>query len=264
MLDFDDGLAQTASLKVLIIEDDEELAQALAEALEHAGMRAACAATGASALTLKQSFMPDIALVDHNLPDTDGPALLTLLVRQGDCGLIIVSGMTEESDRIIGLELGADDYICKPPHPRELLARIRAVHRRVKLRAAVSPDPAGRPLLQLGRMTVDLRGRTVRSATGETIRLTSAEFTALEILLAADGEPVSRDSLSEAALRHPWRAEDRGVDQLIFSLRQKLAAGGDQPLIHSIRGAGYSLSVSLNPVAVPVAGMTALAAAALG
>ena len=244
MLEFDDDFPHLAALKVLIIEDDQELSQALAEALESAGMRTACAATGATALILKRSFLPDVALVDINLPDTDGTALVTMLARQGDCGLIIVSGMTEEADRIVGLELGADDYICKPPHPRELLARIRSVHRRVKLRAAVRPDTAGRPTIQLGSMKIDLTGRTVRSSSGGAVKLTSAEFTVLETLLAAGGEAVSRDALSQAALHHPWRAEDRGVDQLIFSLRQKLSDGGDQPLIHSIRGAGYMLSVS--------------------
>jgi DNA-binding response OmpR family regulator len=258
MLEFDDEFPHMAALKVLIIEDDKDLSQALSEALESAGMRTACAATGASALILKRSFLPDVALVDINLPDTDGTALLTMLARQGDCGLIIVSGMTEEADRIVGLELGADDYICKPPHPRELLARIRAVHRRVKLRAAVKPDPAGRPTIQLGSMKVDLTGRTVRSASGGTVKLTSAEFTVLETLLAAGGEAVSRDALSQAALHHPWRAEDRGVDQLIFSLRQKLSGEGDHPLIHSIRGAGYMLS------GAPQEAMTADASSAAG
>jgi DNA-binding response OmpR family regulator len=264
MLDFDDVFPHMAALKVLIIEDDENLGRALAEALEHSGMRTACATTGAGALALKQDFQPDIALVDLNLPDTDGMVLLTTLARQGNCGLIIVSGLTDEADRIIGLELGADDYICKPPHPRELLARIRAVHRRVRLRSAIPPDPAGRPAVKLGSMTVDLKARTVKSADGEQIKLTAAEFTALETLLAANGDAVSRDCLSEAALHHPWRPEDRGVDQLIFSLRHKLADGDDQMLIHSIRGAGYLLSVTPRPAAPRHGDAVAVEATALG
>ena len=242
MLDFDDVFPPIAALKVLIVEDDEELGQALVETLASSGMRTAYATTGAGALALKQSFQPDIALVDLNLPDADGMALLTMMARHGNCGFIIVSGQSEESDRIIALELGADDYICKPPRVRELLARIRAVHRRIKLRSAAPPDPVGRPTIQLGTMTVDLRARMVRAANGDHIRLTAAEFTALETLLAANGEAVSRDCLSEAALHHPWRAEDRGVDQLIFSLRHKLTVADDQFLIHSVRGAGYLLS----------------------
>jgi DNA-binding response OmpR family regulator len=156
--------------------------------------------------------------------------------------VIIVSGLADEADRIVGLEIGADDYVSKPPHLRELLARIRAVYRRVKLRTAAKADPAVRSVVQLGKIKIDLASRVVQSASGERITLTSAEFTALETMLAANGEAVSRDRLSEAALRRPWRAEDRSVDQLIFNLRQKLAGADDQRLIHSIRGAGYMLA----------------------
>ena len=106
----------------------------------------------------------------------------------------------------------------------------------------------------MGSMKVDLRSRTVISASGAQIKLTAAEFTALETLLAANGEAVSRDSLSQAALHHPWRPEDRGVDQLIFSLRQKLADGDEQPLIHSVRGAGYMMTVTPLSAAVPSGG----------
>jgi two-component system, OmpR family, response regulator len=234
-----DDLTFTETLKVLVIEDDEVLGQALCEALEQSGMRAALAVNGVEGLALKRSISPDIVLVDLHLPDTDGIGLVSLLAKHGDCGVIIVSGLTDEADRIVGLELGADDYVCKPPHPRELLARIRSVHRRVKMRAAGKTDPAGLTH-QLGKITIDLKARLVRSADGKYIKLTGAEFTALETMLAANGQPVSRDRLSEAALHHPWHAEDRGVDQLIFNLRQKLSDGGDgQQLIRSIRGAGY-------------------------
>jgi two-component system OmpR family response regulator len=249
MLDLDGALTPAATLKVLIIEDDEDLGLALGETLQRSGMRTACAINGAEGLALMRSFSPDIALVDLNLPDTDGIGLVTLLAQQGDCGIIIVSGLTDEADRIVGLELGADDYVCKPPHPRELLARIRAVHRRVKMRSAIKADPAGRPTIQLGKIKIDLKGRSVRSANGDQIRLTGAEFMALETMLAANGEAVSRDCLSAAALHHPWRAEDRSVDQLIFNLRHKLADGDDQQLIHSVRGAGYMLSAEFGTAA---------------
>jgi DNA-binding response OmpR family regulator len=205
-------------------------------------MRTAWATTGAEGLNMKRSFSPDVVLVDLNLPDTDGIGLVTFLAKQGECGVIIVSGLADEADRIVGLEIGADDYVSKPPHLRELLARIRAVYRRVKLRTAAKADPAVRSVVQLGKIKIDLASRVVQSASGERITLTSAEFTALETMLAANGEAVSRDRLSEAALRRPWRAEDRSVDQLIFNLRQKLAGADDQRLIHSIRGAGYMLA----------------------
>ncbi len=252
MMEFDGALTTVSAPKVLIIEDDEAVGQALVGALERSGMKTAWATTGAEGLALKRSFSPDVVLVDLNLPDTDGIGLVTFLAQQGECGVIIVSGLADEADRIVGLEIGADDYVSKPPHLRELLARIRAVHRRVKMRTAAKAEAGPRSIVQLGKIKIDLTGRTVQAANGERITLTAAEFTALETMLAANGEAVSRDRLSEAALRRPWRAEDRSVDQLIFNLRQKLAGADDQRLIHSIRGAGYMLSASTTPVENPV------------
>jgi DNA-binding response OmpR family regulator len=252
MMEFDGALTTVSAPRVLIIEDDEAVGQALVGALERSGMKTAWATTGAEGLALKRSFSPDVVLVDLNLPDTDGIGLVTFLAQQGECGVIIVSGLADEADRIVGLEIGADDYVAKPPHLRELLARIRAVHRRVKMRTAAKAEAGPRSIVQLGKIKIDLTGRAVQSANGERITLTAAEFTALETMLAANGEAVSRDRLSEAALRRPWRAEDRSVDQLIFNLRQKLAGGDDQRLIHSIRGAGYMLSASTNITETPV------------
>jgi DNA-binding response OmpR family regulator len=111
------------------------------------------------------------------------------------------------------------------------------------MRAAATVEPPVATTARLGTMTVDLRNRTVQSPDGARIALTSAEFVVLEIMLAANGEVVSRDCLSEAALRRPWRADDRSIDQLIFNLRHKLDADGQQ-LIHSVRGAGYMLCVT--------------------
>jgi two-component system, OmpR family, response regulator len=243
MLENDGGMTVVSAPKVLIIEDDEAVGQALVGALDRSGMRTAWATTGAEGLLLKKSFMPDVVLVDLNLPDTNGIGLVTYLSQQGECGVIIVSGMGDEADRIVGLEIGADDYVSKPPHLRELLARIRAVYRRVKLRAAAKSEVTTKSVVQVGKLTIDLSSRSIYTQSGEKIALTAAEFTALETMLAANGEPVSRDRISEAALRRPWRAEDRSVDQLIFNLRQKLSGTDENRLIHSIRGAGYLLAV---------------------
>ena len=154
----------------------------------------------------------------------------------------------------MALEVGADDYVAKPPHLRELLARIRAVHRRVTTRTGARPETGPRASVRLGTLIVDLAGRTVRSETGERIMLTAAEFTALEIMLEVNGTAVSRDRLSKAALHRPWHSKDRSVDQLIFSLRQKLAMGDSQQIIHSSRGAGYLLSATVTPIDSPAEG----------
>lgn len=233
--------------RVLIIEDDPGVGQTLVTALQRSGMTTAWATTGVQALELKHSFSPDVALVDLTLPDAQGMGLVRHLAQDGTCGIIIVSGITDEAERIVGLEIGADDYIAKPPHLRELLARVRAVHRRVKSRSGAQTSPAPRTAVAFGRFKVDFAKRVVQSTDGERIALTGAEFTALDLLVAANGEAVSRDKLCKAALHRPWNPEDRSVDQLIFSLRRKLGDNDDDRVVHSIRGQGYMLSVDLAP-----------------
>jgi DNA-binding response OmpR family regulator len=242
-----DGWNIVSAPRVLLIEDDEAMGQTMIGVLERAGMHTAWAKTGADGLRLKGEFRPDVALVDLHLPDADGIALVSWLAQQGDCGVIVVSGLGEESDRILGLELGADDYMAKPPKLREMLARIRAVHRRVKARAhPAAAEPAATHSAVVGNIRIHFGKRTVQTLDGEMINLTAAEFAALESMLMAKGQPVSRDTLCQIALHRPWRADDRSVDQLIFNLRQKLPRDDEgSRLIHSIRGAGYRLAGDL-------------------
>ena len=228
--------------RILLIEDDEAVAQAMVRGIERSGMSVVCAGTGARGMALKVSFKPDVVLVDLELPDTNGVDLIAWFAEQKSCGVIVVSGMGEEADRIVGLELGADDYIVKPPRMREMIARIRAVHRRVNRKEEAKLSPRTRDLFTVGPIRINLLLRTVTTEDGRRLQLTSAEFTLLEVLAMAAGQAVSRDALSEAALRRSWRPEDRSVDQLVFSLRQKLPNDeGGAALIHSIRGAGYLL-----------------------
>lgn len=240
--------------RVLLIEDNPAVAETLQKFIERSGMRTAWAQTGARAIELKRSFMPDVVLVDLELPDTNGVALIGWLSNLHDCGIIVVSGRSEEAERIVGLELGADDYIAKPPQLREMVARIRAVHRRSHLRAASRGDAraaAATPELhpvQVGPWRVDLQRRIVSDTEGQPVQITAAEFTALQELLLSPGEPVSRERLCEVALRRPWRVEDRSIDQLIFSLRRKLGDGeAGSRTIQSVRGAGYILAADLRP-----------------
>jgi DNA-binding response OmpR family regulator len=233
--------------RVLIIEDQPSVAQALRAVVERAGMHAAWAANGAEARALARSFEPHVALVDIELPDISGIVLIRWLVAQGDCGIIVVSGHAEDADRIIGLEVGADDYVVKPPNPRELVARIRAVHRRIRLRQAGSPPaPSGKPpgptVVAVGGMRVDLPRRLATGPSGKTVTLTAAECATLVLLIDADGRPVSREQICKVALRRPLHAEDRAVDQLIFTLRNKLTPSEDgKRFFQSVRGLGYSL-----------------------
>jgi DNA-binding response OmpR family regulator len=237
----DDVLLQ---LRVLIIEDQADIAQALKTLIERDGMQAAVAGTGAAAIELKGSFDPQVVLVDLGLPDTSGLGLIRWLVAKADCGIIVVSGHTDEADRVAALELGADDYVTKPPSGRELIARIHAVHRRTAIRRVpvVAAKATVRPVMTIGNARVDLTHRVAMSATGEEIHLTGAEFTVLEQLVDAGGAAVARERLFEVALHRTMNFEDRAIDQIIFALRHKLAGGDDgRKLIQSIRGQGYCL-----------------------
>jgi DNA-binding response OmpR family regulator len=250
-------------LRVLVIEDDVEIAVTIQRALQKSGMRAAMAHTGADAVALKPTFEPQVVLVDLDLPDVDGDTLIRWLVEQRDCGIIVVSGHDDEARRVLSLELGADDYVTKPPNLRELVARIRSVHRRSiwaayrrSLELNNAPKSGGdRQLITVGSFVFDRQLRQIRDRKGYRVDVTAAEFAVMSALIDAKGLPVAREQLSEIALRRPWRPEDRGVDQLIFGLRRKLPASADgHGLIQSIRNAGYALvlaDTAANPPVLP-------------
>jgi two-component system OmpR family response regulator len=250
-------------LRVLVIEDDVEIAVTIQRALQKSGMRAAVAHTGADAVALKPTFEPQVVLVDLDLPDVDGDTLIRWLLEQRDCGIIVVSGHGDEAHRVLSLELGADDYVTKPPNLRELVARIRSVHRRsiwAAYRSSLEQSSApksgvDRQLVTVGSFVFDRQLRQIRDRTGNRVDVTAAEFAVMSALIDAKGLPVAREQLSEIALRRPWRPEDRGVDQLIFGLRRKLPASADgHGLIQSIRNAGYALvlaSAAADPPALP-------------
>jgi DNA-binding response OmpR family regulator len=132
------------NLRVLLVEDNPAVAATLRLFIERSGMQTAWAPTVGRAIELKASFRPDVALVDLELPDADGMVLIEWLAGLRDCGIIVVSGQGDEAQRIVGLETGADDYIAKPPQLRELVARIRAVHRRASQRWVVQAEPPPR------------------------------------------------------------------------------------------------------------------------
>jgi len=229
-------------LRVVIVEDQADIAELLGAMLQRAGMQTQWAATGAGALHLARCFAPHVVLVDLELPDTDGVPLIKWLRAQIGCGIIVVSGHVDDADRVTSLEVGADDFISKPPSPRELVARIRAVHRRSR-----NPDEscaaakAGRIALTPDGVTLNVPLRAVMAPNGTRIDVTAAEFGLLQALTESRGQPLSREELSPLVLRRPWRPDDRGIDQLVCALRRKLCPGDKQGLIRSVRGGGYEL-----------------------
>jgi DNA-binding response OmpR family regulator len=192
-----------------------------------------------------------VVVVDLSLPDGNGMELVRSLAQAGDCGIVVLTGNPDADNRVAGLDTGADDYIAKPPSNRELIARIRAVHRRVLAgrQAAVPPQPArpaSRPsAITIAKLRIDLRQRRATDSRGQPLLLSAAEFAVLDALAAAGGEVVSQERLCEVALRRPLRVEDRSVSQLVHGLRRKLvAAGADERVIQTVRAAGYALRLA--------------------
>ena len=225
--------AAAGPLRVLMVEDVPTVAAAMRAALLQAGMDVETVATGTDALTAKDSFRPEIVLVDLELPDMNGIKLVEVFARDGDVGVLVVTSNDEIGMRVAGLDTGADDYIVKPVPGRELVARIQAVHRRM------SKPPAARRL----RIFVDHTQRTLIGNSGDRTLLTEAEMAALDSLLEASGSSVSREWLSRIALKRPLHAEDRAVDQLVMKLRRKLTEHGASPrVILSARRQGYVIA----------------------
>lgn len=239
---------QLVDPRVFLFENDISAVRAFVDGLGRAGIQVAWARDSASGLALKARLMPEIALVGLDLPG-GSLGLVRQLVEQRDCGVIVLAGRTDEADRISSLEIGADDFLSKPAAVRDMVARVRAVHRRVNRRAGPTAAEGTASVLTIGPIRINLQHCSVHALDGKRLTLTSAEYTALETLAQADGKPVSRDRLSEAALRRPWRAEDRSVDQLVFNLRQKLPAdAGGGLMIQSIRGSGYWMRAPDRPL----------------
>jgi len=225
---------------VLLIEADVAAVRACVDGLKQAGMQVVWARDGATGTALGARLRPDIVLIGLRLPDMQSVALVGRLVEPRNCGVIVLSDAQDEAARIASLEAGADDYLAKSASVPDMIARVRAVHRRVNVRTSRSPMVSIEPVLAIGAIRVNPQYRSVHTTDGRRVNLTSAEYTLLETLIRANGAAVSRDRLSEAALRRPWRAEDRSVDQLVFNLRHKLPMDEDgDMLIQSIRGAGY-------------------------
>lgn len=225
---------------ILLGDDDEELAQLLQEYLHNHGVTCDCVHDGEAVIqTLKtannNAFAYDLLVLDIMMPKMDGLSVLRQLPNISDIPVIMLTAKGEEIDRIIGLELGADDYITKPCNPRELLARINAVIKRTN--AAVSEHTA----LPESRLHLD-QNRRVCQIDGVELQVTGTEFDLLVALLKQKGEVVSKTWLSEHVLQRELQPFDRSLDVHVSRLRKKLQPFHDEP-IKAVRGKGYQLVI---------------------
>jgi DNA-binding response OmpR family regulator len=215
-------------MRVLIVEDDAAIAEPLSEGLAREGFEVVRVSTGREALDAREA---DVVLLDLRLPDVDGYTVCRRLRERSDVPIIMVTARGEEIDRVLGLELGADDYIVKPFGFRELVARIRAVTRRT------GQAPDDRRAIRVDGLEVDTRSRRVTLG-GTEVLLTAKEFDLLAVLAADAGAVVTRRRMLEQVWETNWYGPTKVIDVHVASIRKKL---GDPGWIETVRGVGFRL-----------------------
>jgi DNA-binding response OmpR family regulator len=226
---------------VLVIEDEENLVEALRFNLEREGYQVHTAQDGEQGLDAARQVSPDLIILDIMLPALDGLEICRILRRESDVPILILTAKGEEIDRVVGLELGADDYVTKPFSMRELLARARGMLRRSRVASEASSGPRLRQLLKVGDLEIDLDSHVARLK-GEPLNLKPREFDLLALLVANKGRAFTRDQILERVWGHDYVGESRTVDVHIRWLREKIQSYPNSPQrIITIRGVGYRL-----------------------
>jgi two-component system phosphate regulon response regulator OmpR len=225
--------------RLLIVDDDPAVRRMLVEYLGGHGFEIAEADGGAAMRERLQAQVPDLVLLDLGLPGEDGLSLARYLREHFACGVIMVTGTAGTVDRIVGLEVGADDYIAKPFEPRELLARIKSVLRRIRPAAAAGAPQPGRRV-RVGRCEIDLASRRLTDLDGNDVALTAMEFDLLRAFIDHPNQVLTRDRLLNLTRDRDWEPFDRSIDIRITRLRRKIEPDPDSPrVIQTVRGAGY-------------------------
>jgi two-component system alkaline phosphatase synthesis response regulator PhoP len=220
--------------RVLVVDDDENIVQLVKMYLERDGYQVWCTYDGASAIAEFRRTRPDVIVLDLMLPGVSGLDVCREVRRETTTPIIMLTARTTEADKLTGLDLGADDYVTKPFSPRELLARIRAVLRRVPGTNDLGPEE-----MRVGALTLYPR-RFQAEVNGKPIRLTPTEFNLIRTLAEAPGQVFTRPQLIEKAFGYDFEGFERNVDVHVTSLRRKLEAGG-QRFIKTVYGLGYKL-----------------------
>jgi two-component system response regulator RegX3 len=233
---------------ILVVEDETTLRETLADALETEGFRVIAAADGRAALNRFRADKPDLILLDLMLPELSGIEVCRIIRAESGVPIVMLTAKDSELDKVVGLELGADDYVTKPFSLRELSARIRALFRRSE-QVATAAHADGPAIVDLGRVQVDLAGhRLLRD--GDPLAIKPKAFELLAFLLRHPGQAFTRDQLLERVWGYDYAGETRTVDVHVHWLRTTLEDDAAAPqFIHTVRGVGY---VFRRPVAEPV------------
>jgi two-component system, OmpR family, response regulator len=232
-------MSETIASHILVVDDDPQIRALLEEYLGASGLRVSAAANGKQMQQILAAEAIDLVVLDLRLAGEDGMAIARSLRDQSAIPIVMLTGVREEADRVMGLELGADDYLTKPFSPRELLARIRTVLRRTK---SAAPGAARREIraYRFDKFELNLRTRRLKPRDGQDIALTNGEFNLLAALLSAPEQILTRDQLLEASRVYDNEVYDRAIDIQILRLRRKIEVDPAQPgFIVTERGAGY-------------------------
>ena len=227
-----------ASAKVLVVDDDADVRRMLVEYLSAHDYEVTTAANGTEMRAALARQVPDVVLLDVGLPGEDGLSLARFLRAHHSVGIIMVTAADGIVDRVVGLEMGADDYVAKPFDPRELRARLKSVLRRLSADRTAAPTERAKP--RIGRCTLDIDARRLLDAGGGDVAITAMEFDLLRTFVEHPNKVLSRDRLLTLTRNREWEPFDRSIDIRIARLRRKVEIDPDNPLaIQTIRGAGY-------------------------
>jgi len=245
----------SSSLSVLVVDDETRIRTMLRRYLTNEGFKVSEAESGPEARSALDRETFDVVLLDLVMPGEDGLSVARYIRQHSSTPVIMLTGKGDVIDRVVGLEAGADDYVTKPFHLREILARIRTVLRRGAPRepAPAVSAPADKPaqpggLLCFNGWRLDLLKRELRNPQGAAIALTTGEFELLTVFARHANRVLNRDQLMELSKGREWAAYDRAIDTQVGRLRKKIEADADNPsLIKTVRGAGYIFAVSVTP-----------------
>ena len=244
-------MAEPTAPHIAIVDDDEKIRRLLRRCFEPEGYRVSEAASAAELDKIMADDPVDLITLDLNLAGDDGLSIARTVRSRSQVPIIMVTGKGDPIDKIVGLEVGADDYISKPFHVREVLARVRSVLRRAGAAAPAATAgphsaPAAEGIYRFGDWVMDVPKRELRLRSGDLEALTTGEFDLLEVLVKNPNRVLSRDKIMDRLKGHDWNPYDRSIDNQVARLRKKIEADPNNPrLIKTVRGVGYSFTADV-------------------
>ncbi len=232
---------------ILVVDDEERIRAMLARYFEGEGFRVSLAHDGAAMRERMAADPADVVFLDVVLPGEDGLILARELRAASDVGIIMLTGRGDVVDRVVGIEVGADDYIAKPFHLREVLARTKSVLRRLKPAArAEGAEPSDEPAVRFDGWRLDFSRRKLNAPDGKDVPLTTGEFNLMTVFVRHAGRVLDRDQIMDLTRGREWDAYDRSIDAQVARLRKKIEGDAKNPkLIQSVRGVGYVFTAKI-------------------